>query len=232
MVLYIIFRDFTHQLMKGVALCLLLLQLPGIGHSQTGPPFWKEVVVFKNQDSVSPPPMHAILFVGSSSFTKWTDVASYFPGYNIINRGFGGSTLTDLIRYTYEVILPYKPRQVVIYCGENDLASPDSIPVAEVINRFKTLFGMLRQNLPHVKIDFISIKPSPSRESIQRKVKLVNREIRLFLKQRNASFIDIYPAMLTPYGKIREDLFLEDRLHMKPEGYRIWSRIIRPYLVK
>ena len=80
-------------------------------------PFAADIRQFKVNDSIYPPPEHAILFVGSSSFTLWKDVQDYFPGYAIINRGFGGSTLPDLIRYADQIIIPLKPKQIVIYCG-------------------------------------------------------------------------------------------------------------------
>src|SRR5476651_483122 len=83
----------------------------------TTPPFRKDIDAFKRKDSLQMPPKHAILFVGSSSFTKWTDVQQYFPGYPIINRGFGGSSLPDVIRYADEIIFPYDPKQIIIYCG-------------------------------------------------------------------------------------------------------------------
>jgi lysophospholipase L1-like esterase len=197
------------------------------------PPFWSDIQKFKQADSTSLPPKNAILFVGSSSFTNWKDVQEYFPGYTIINRGFGGSQLTDVIRYAYDVILPYAPKQVVVYCGENDLASSDAIKAADVVQRFKTLFGMIRQNLPQATIHFVSLKPSPSRQKLLGEFRLANTQIRSFLnKQKNAGFIDVYSAMLTADGSPRTDIFVEDNLHMKPEGYRIWQRILLPYLVK
>src|ERR1700712_77926 len=114
-------------------------------HAQA--PFYNDIQHFKKLDSTSFPPKNAILFVGSSSFTKWKDVQEYFPSYPIINRGFGGSTLPDVIRYANDVIFPYQPKQIVIYCGENDLASSDTITAQIVVDRFKTLFGMIRQKL-------------------------------------------------------------------------------------
>src|SRR5262245_50060214 len=81
------------------------------------PPFWNDIQNFKKQDSVSFPPKNAILFIGSSSFTNWKDVQNYFPGYTIINRGFGGSTLLDQIRYFNDIVFLYEPKQIVIYCG-------------------------------------------------------------------------------------------------------------------
>ncbi|OQP53750.1 G-D-S-L family lipolytic protein [Niastella populi] len=197
------------------------------------PPFYKDILAFKKQDAQQAPPANGILLVGSSSFTKWTDVQEYFPGYPIINRGFGGSTLPDVIRYAYDIILPYKPKQVLIYCGENDLASGEEVTAAVVVQRFKTLYGIIRQNLPNATISFVSIKPSPVRAHIQPKVKVANREIQAWLKtKKNAQFIDIYDAMLDANKNMREELYVGDRLHMKPEGYAIWKKLITPYLVK
>lgn len=201
--------------------------------AQKLPPFWQDIVAFKKQDSLQSPQKQAILFVGSSSFTKWKDVNTYFPNYTIINRGFGGSTLIDVIRYTYDVILPYQPKQVVIYCGENDLAAQDSISAEEVLLRVKTLFSIIRTNLPDATISYVSIKPSPVRASIQGKVKAANVLIKAFLKkQKNTAFIDVYKPMLDANGQMREELYVSDRLHMKPAGYAIWQKVIAPYLVK
>jgi Lysophospholipase L1 and related esterases len=201
--------------------------------AQSGPAFWPEITNFKKQDASKMPEQHAILFVGSSSFTKWTDVSDYFPGYTIINHGFGGSTLVDVIRYAYDVILPYHPKQVVIYCGENDLAYSDTVSPIEVLKRVQTLFAMIRINLPSATIDFVSIKPSPVRASIQQRVIEANRLIKAYIQtQKNAAFIDVYHAMLDSKGNMREEIYLSDRLHMKPEGYAIWKRIIQPYLLK
>ena len=212
--------------------CLLLAGIATL-QAQTAPPFWQDIVSFKKLDSLQPPPSHPILFTGSSSFTRWKDMNEAFPGFPVLNRGFGGSTLPDVIRYTYDVIIRYQPRQVVVYCGDNDLAGADSISVAEVVLRVKTLFGIIRTNLPQATIDFVAIKPSPSRTAIQPKVKKANREIKAFFTaQKNAAFIDIYDAMLDPKGGMREELYVEDRLHMKPAGYEIWKKIILPYLHK
>lgn len=212
-----------------IALFFILHQL----QAQTSPAFWQEIVSFKKKDSAQMPPNNAILFVGSSSFARWQDVGDQFPGFTIINRGFGGSTLPDVIRYTYDIILPYQPKQVVIYSGENDLASTDSVSAIEVVNRFKTLFCMIRTNLPNANIAFISMKPSPSRANVQDKMKAGNKMIKAFIdKQKNASFINIYDAMLNFNGQMREELFIKDRLHMNSEGYAIWQKAILPYLHK
>jgi lysophospholipase L1-like esterase len=211
--------------------CLIIIQSHLLAQSTPG--FWPDIVAFKKIDSAQKPALNSILFVGSSSFTKWQDVHAYFPEYTIINRGFGGSTLVDVIRYAYDIILPYQPKQVLIYCGENDLASQENISPEQVLLRVKTLFNIIRTNLPDATIDYVSIKPSPVRASIQERVKIANKLVKAFLKkQKNAGFIDIYDAMLDPNGNMQEELYLDDRLHMKPAGYAIWKKAIAPYLVK
>ncbi len=196
-------------------------------------PFYDEIQQFKTQDSVSFPPKNAILFVGSSSFRKWEDVQSYFPQYKIINRGFGGSTLPDVIRYANDIITPYHPKQVVIYCGDNDLAASDTITPQIVTNRFKTLFHIIRTNLPKTNIAFVSIKPSPSRKQLMPEMEQANLLIKSFLqKQKNTSFIDVYHSMLLADGKPMPEIFLEDSLHMNAKGYAIWKKVMQPHFLK
>ena len=129
--------------MKKIKITLLFLFFVAALIGQERPPFWEDIQAFKHQDSGQAPPQHAILFVGSSSFTKWKDVQDYFPGYTIINRGFGGSSLPDLIRYENDVIFKYKPKQIVMYCGENDLAASDTVTAQMVFNRFQSFNRIL-----------------------------------------------------------------------------------------
>ena len=208
------------------------------------PPFWKDIQNFKKQDSIHFPPKHAILLIGSSSFTKWTDVQDYFPGYTIINRGFGGSTLLDQIRYANDIIFPYEPKQIVIYCGENDLASSDTVTAAMVVNRFKQLYKMIREKT-EAPIAYVSMKPSPSRRHLFLKMRGANLMIMLFMAEQDpnaklrssfysgpAKFIDIHNKMLNEKGEPMPEIFLEDSLHMNAKGYAIWQKEIEPYLIK
>lgn len=195
------------------------------------PPFWSDIQAFKKQDSMHMPPSHEILFVGSSSFTKWTDVQNYFPNHPIINRGFGGSTLLDVMMYSDNVILPYQPKQIVIYCGENDLAYSDTISAQTVANRFFTLFDLIRHVWEKAPIDYISIKPSPSRAKLMTKMVETNDLIESFLKTKsNTSFIDVYHKMLDANGKPISEIFGPDSLHMNAKGYAIWQKEIEPHL--
>lgn len=193
-------------------------------------PFWKDIKKFKAADSVSMPPKNAIVFVGSSSFTRWYDVQEDFPDHKIINRGFGGSSLPHLIAYADQIIIPYKPKQVVIYCGENDFGGK-GVTSDTVVNRFKTLFQILRKELPRAEIVYVSMKPSPRRQHLMPKFKAANAEIRAFIEQqRRAKYIDIWDSMLQQNGEPRAELFVEDMLHMNEKGYAIWQEAIRPHL--
>ncbi len=124
-------------------------------------PFWNDIQKFKQKDSVTMPSNKGIVFVGSSSFTMWKDLETVYKEYNAINRGFGGSTLVDAIEYANDIIIRYKPRQVVIYSGENDIANGSSAD--ETFNRYTTLFNKIRTALPKTEITYVSMKQSPSR---------------------------------------------------------------------
>ncbi len=220
--------------MRKLNIVLVFLFWTGLALAQEQKPaFWDDVQVFKKQDSISFPPKQAILFIGSSSFTKWKNVQDDFPGYTIVNRAFGGSSLPDLVRYADDIIFPYQPKQIVIYCGDNDLAGSDTITASTVAERFSTLFELIRARLPNTHILFVSIKPSPSRWHLKKKALETNERIRKYLKKKKkAKMVNIWKAMLGPDGKPLDNLFVEDNLHMNARGYAIWKQRIEPYLLK
>jgi lysophospholipase L1-like esterase len=213
---------------------LFLLLLPGSLFSQNvKPAFYDDIQAFKKQDSVSFPKKNAILFIGSSSFTMWKNVQNDFPNHTIINRGFGGSTLQDQLSYVKDIVFPYKPKQIIIYCGENDLASSDTVTARMVFRRFTQLFNLIKNKSPNVSIVYISMKPSPSRQLLMGKMREGNTLIRNFLKiKRRTGFVDVYKEMIDDEGKPVAELFLEDNLHMNRQGYAIWKKVIEPFLLK
>lgn len=209
----------------------LLVSKAGFSQSNPTPPFWNEIQYFKKLDSAVFPPKGKILMIGSSSFTHWKDVGYYLPGYPFINRGFGGSSLPHLIRYFDDIVTPYKPRQILIYCGENDLG-PD-VTADTVVERFKTLYHMIRKQDRRVKITYISMKPSPSRAHLKDKMLEGNEKIRSWLEsKKRTSYVDVFHKMLLPDGKPMPDIFLKDSLHMNAKGYLIWQKEIAPHLLK
>lgn len=193
-------------------------------------PFYKDIQRFKKQDSIKFPPKNAILFIGSSTFTNWKDVQQYFPNHVIINRGFGGSSLPNVINYLPDIVYPYQPKQVVIYCGENDFTGANVTPQI-VVDRAKNLIELIRAKYPKVKIAYISIKPSPSRLKYIPVMKEANAKIAEMLKgMKRAVFINTADAMYNADGSIMKDIFLSDNLHMNAKGYAIWQKIMEPYL--
>lgn len=217
--------------MRFLSVVLLLGILSVQADAQTHPDFWNDVQVIKQYDKIYAPPKNPILFTGSSSIRLWGNLAEQFRGYTVLNRGIGGAVTRDIDRYVEDIILPYKPRQIVLYIGENDiLKAPngDTVFVA-----FQKLFQHIRTVLPDVPVAYISIKPSPSRAQFLPIVTRANELIREYLAtQTGTGFIDIYPLMLDKKGNMRPELFREDKLHMKQEGYDLWYKKIRPFLLK
>ena len=217
-----------HRLAKNFMVVAFLFSI-GSAFSQ---PFKAEINAFMKSDSLNMPAQGSILFVGSSSFTNWKDVKAYFPGFPIINRGFGGSSLPDVIYYAEQTILKYKPKQIYIYCGENDLAGNKTVTADTVLKRFKQLFSIIRKNLSKkTEVVFVSIKPSVSRWKIEEKFVEANEKIKKYIESKShASFVNVHTAMLKPDGEVMTDIFIKDNLHMNAKGYAIWQGIIAPTL--
>ncbi|WDS37496.1 SGNH/GDSL hydrolase family protein [Pseudoxanthomonas sp.] len=185
---------------------------------------------FATQDAANPPPRDAVLFIGSSSIRKWTSLAQDFAGTPVINRGFGGSEVRDSTYYADRIVVPYKPREVVFYAGDNDLNSGRS--VQQVVDDTFAFIARVRHDLPGVPFVYISIKPSPSRVELLPKIRQVNAQIAQRAAQlQDVHYVDVLTPMLTPDGQLRPELFQADMLHMKPEGYALWTRLLKPYVV-
>lgn len=209
--------------------CLVFLLLPFYSIAQEYP-FASEIRAFEKADSVTPPSKNPIVFTGSSSIRFWENLSTYFPDKPLLQRGFGGSELSQVLHYADRIIIPYQPKQVVIYAGENDIATSKQTG-QQTFDRFVALFRHVRQKLPGVSFLFISIKPSPSRRQYFAEMDIANRLIKRFMrKQRNARFVDIRPVMLQKNGQPVPVLFKPDSLHMREEGYQRWASVLRPYL--
>ena len=219
--------------MKFLSKCFILLACMAIAETAISQPFINEIKAFRRADSITAPPKNAILLIGSSSFTNWKDVAKYFPDQTIINRGFGGSSLPHMIMYAEDVIFKYNPKQILIYCGENDLTGGPTITADTIFERLKNLHQLIRSKYKKVPIAYISMKPSPSREKYLETMQKGNALIKSFMEQQKRStYIDVYSSMLDANGKVLTHIFLSDKLHMNAEGYKIWQGVIAPYLVK
>src|SRR5262245_43554839 len=188
--------------------------------AQQGADRWESAIAaFEAADRVSAPPQGEIVFVGSSSIVRWDTVAS-FPDLKIINRGFGGSELADAVRYADRIVIPYRPRLVVVYAGDNDIAGGRlSEQVVVEAERFVT---KVRAALPDVRIVFIGLKPSILRWVQVDRMRSVNAMLRTFCERDDrVAYLDVDGVMLGWDEKPRRELFVEDGLHMSPDGYRL-----------
>ena len=185
---------------------------------------------FEEQDKVSPPPQHAIVFVGASSIVRW-NLPQYFPefGPKAINRGFGGSVMADSVRYADRIVIPYKPRLVVLYAGDNDVEA--GIPPRQIAGGFAEFDRKVHAALPETRIIFISIKPSLRRWKWIDQIRESNALVREYCtKHPNLAYVDIERQMLGADGKPNPELLVEDGLHMTPKGYAIWTAALKPLL--
>jgi lysophospholipase L1-like esterase len=184
---------------------------------------------FEAEDRVNPPRPGAVVFVGSSSIRMWQTLEADFPGIRVLNRGFGGSELSDAVGFADRIVIPYKPRVVVLYAGDNDLAAGKT--PAQVFNDFQSFAGIVRRKLPETRIAFVAIKPSLARLSIIDKARETNQLIRDYARgDAKLTYVDVFTPMLDASGKPRQELFLEDGLHMNASGYAIWRDLIAPVL--
>ena len=189
--------------------------------------FEAEIQAFETADRARPPRPGGIVFVGSSSVKNWTDVADDFPGLPVLNRGFGGSTLPDVVYYEDRIVIHYRPRLVVLYAGDNDLV--EGRTPQQVLAAYRAFVARLRSTLPATRLVFVSIKPSPSRRAYIDRAREANRRIRAEVARDSLQrYVDVFTPMLGPTGEPRPELFGPDSLHMRREGYLLWRRLLAP----
>ena len=216
----------------GLTVAGLLLAAAAAAAGQTPPAerFQKEIAAFEAADKASPPPKGEIVFVGSSTIRLW-DTAAAFPDLKIINRGFGGSWLADTVRFAERIIIPYEPRLVVVYAGDNDIR--DGWTSEQVAIEFEKLVAIIHGKLPRTRILYLGIKPSILRWLYDQRMDNANDLIRAICeKDDRLAFLDIGGVMLGWDEKPRPELFVADGLHLTPEGYRIWNAVVRPFLIQ
>ncbi len=220
--------------LAGLMGSFLLLVLPAHAEiaATNGPHHvqWEPAIqAFEAADKTNPPPRNAILLIGSSSMVKWTNAPAQFPEHRLINRGFGGSHLSDSVAFVDRIVVPYQPQLVVLYAGDNDIAAGKS--PEQVLADYKEFVAKVLSALPETRIAFIAIKPSPSRSKFIGAIKNANRLMQEFIAgQPKLIYVDVYTAMLGVDGQPRAELFVSDQLHLNEAGYQLWAGILKPVL--
>jgi len=183
---------------------------------------------FEAEDKANPPVKGGIIFIGASSIVRWNLVDS-FPDLKAVNRGFGGSEMADSARYAARVVLPHAPRVVVLYPGENDLArgtTPETIGAG-----FVSFYETIRKALPATRIIAIGLKPTPARWHLTDQMHQANNRMRSYCESHTGClYVDVWPAMLGADNKPKPEHFISDGQHMTPEGYKVWTSLVRPHL--
>jgi len=192
--------------------------------------FAGEIKEFAEWDSKNAVPAEPILFVGSSSIRMWRTHES-FPNLPVVNRGFGGSHISDVIHFAERIVLPYKPKLIVFYAGDNDVAGGKS--AQRVLDDYSRFVGLMHARLPRTRIIFITIKPSGSRWSLWPEMNKANELVKASCeKDARLFFADLAAPLLDRDGRPQDDLFLKDRLHLNSDGYAAWTKSLRPVLRK
>jgi lysophospholipase L1-like esterase len=232
----------ANQRFQGAVACLALLLALGLAsagcHTAPPPPNslathnstkWESAIAtFEASDRTNPPPKNAIVFIGSSSIVRWKSLAQDFPGLPVVNRGFGGSQLADSVNSAERIVIPYAPRQVVVYAGGNDLNAKK--PAEIVYGDFVALMEKLRKHLPHARLAYIASAPNHARWAQVEEVKRLNSLAAAYCRRHGITFINVFPLMLGPDGHPKPDIFVEDGLHMNTKGYAIWREAVGKYL--
>jgi lysophospholipase L1-like esterase len=191
--------------------------------------FEPDIQKFEAADKANPPAKGGIVFIGASSFARWTNLAESFPDLKVVNRGFGGSELSEAVKYAPRVVVPHAPRIVVLYAGENDLnrgVMPDAIAAD-----FETFSKLIHTSLPSTRIVVIGLKPSLLRWKLRDSMQQTNAMIRTrCAADRQCTYVDPWPSMIGADGTPKPEFFVADGLHMTPVGYTAWTQMLRPHL--
>ena len=220
-------RDFN---LSAAALLASVFVLAPVLPARSAPERWEpDIRKFEAADKEKMPPAGAVLFVGSSSIVKWKSLAEDFPGVTTINRGFGGSELGDTTYFADRIVIPYAPKMVVVYAGDNDLAAGKT--PEQVFAAWKGLVENVHAKLPKTRLVFISIKPSIRRWSLVDKIRATNDMVKNYAAaDKRQTYVDVFTPMLGSDGMPPKELFVADGLHMTPAGYAIWTKVVGPVL--
>lgn len=207
------------------SLLFLALSLPLFAD----PAKWeKDIAKFEAADAKNPPPKNAHLFIGSSSVRLW-DLKKSFPNITTINRGFGGSELEDSLHFADRIAIPYQPKAIFLYAGDNDIGNGKTAQI--VISDFQKFVKKIHTALPETDVVFLPIKPSTKRWNLWPEMNKANLAIqKIATTTSKVHYVDIPSAMLKISQPPAADLFQKDGLHMSYKGYAMWTKVVNDFL--
>jgi hypothetical protein len=201
-----------------------------MGRAAADPAFFEsEIEAFVEADRAQPPEPGRIVFYGSSSIRFWSSLEADMAPLPVLNRGFGGAQLSHLVHNAPRIVIPYAPRAVVVYAGDNDIGAGKS--ATAVVADFEALVALLWTSLPELDVYFLSIKPSRLRWSQWPEMARANDAIRALADaDPRLHFIDVGRVLLGPDGTPSRDFFRFDGLHLNAAGYAAWTSVVAPVL--
>ena len=210
-----------------------LLFLSSLLPAQNPSAFESEIRAFEHLDSMEPTAQGQILLYGSSTMRLWKTFARDLDPFPVINRGFGGSQMSDAVFFFNRVVLPRAPDWILLYEGDNDISNGKKTP-EQVLADFKTFIQLVEQKLPQTKVAIFSLRPSIARQSLMPQQRKLNRLFKKYCRKhrKRAYFIDVYDRLLTPDGKPNPDYLDADTLHLNARGYAVWAKATRDFLQK
>ena len=221
-----------HRVLSALVAALIALSLTVRAQQAVAvdPTRWESTIQkFEAEDASHKPVKGGVLFIGSSSIARWENLAQSFPELKVVNRGFGGSELADSVKYATRVVIPHAPRIVVLYAGENDLNR--GVSPQEISADFVRFYDVIHKSLPSTRVVVIGLKPSLLRWKLRDGMHATNTLIRTHCESKPAcAYVDPWPVMIGQDGTPKPSFFVEDGLHMTPEGYKAWTQMLRPYL--
>jgi lysophospholipase L1-like esterase len=193
--------------------------------------FQKEMAEFDAEDKASMPPPGAIVITGSSSIRRWhPTIKQDLAPLTVVPRGFGGSTMEDALYWIDRLTVPYKPRAVVIYEGDNDTGA--GVPAERIVQQFESIVARIHKALPETRIYVMSVKPSVLRWKVWPEAVKTNQMLKaLTAKDKLITYIDVGTPFLQPSGQVMTDIFVPDNLHLNEKGYKIWTEAVRAVLI-
>ena len=219
------------RLTTALALVLLTIGLVSTATAQrTSASRWEESIARFDADAPSRP-KGAIVLTGSSSFARWRTMEADLAPLTVVPRGFGGSTMADVLQYVDRLVQPYQPRAVVIYEGDND--TNNGVAPEKIAGQLKQIIAKIHAASADTRVYVLSVKPSLARVNVWDKAMETTELYKKIAASDDRLYhIDVATPFLKADGTVMDDVFVDDGLHLNDKGNAIWAQAIKAVLMK